>query len=115
MNLMTNHPRCRLTGGRRRGLGRAIPHVGSRRAKLLALPGLLALALVPILPTAAAPHAQSGTEAVIVADEDLNVRAGPGLDSPVITTLLPGSRVIILGGYIPDDGWTWCEHTGWGG
>ncbi|HZU06005.1 MAG TPA: SH3 domain-containing protein [Chloroflexota bacterium] len=77
---------------------------------------LLAAALLPAARAGAGPGAQpAGIEATVVSDQELNVRAGPGLAQPVLTTLRPGARVLIVRGPIPADGWTWCEHTGWGG
>jgi uncharacterized protein YraI len=77
----------------------------------------LALGLGWVGPVGAVPPGQlAGTEATIVADENLNVRAGPGLDQPVVATIPPGSHVTIVSGPVAGDGtWTWCEHTGWGG
>ncbi|HLI28262.1 MAG TPA: SH3 domain-containing protein [Chloroflexota bacterium] len=65
---------------------------------------------------AAAPTAQQlptlppgGIEAVS-GDLELNVRAGPGLDQPIIGTLPPGVPVRVVGGPVLADGWVWCEH-----
>src|SRR3954470_10477805 len=82
-------------------------------------PVLLALivGLVWVGPASAVPPGQlAGAEATVVADENLNVRASPGLEEPVVATIPPGSHVTIVSGPVAGDGtWTWCEHTGWGG
>src|SRR5579875_3310022 len=82
--------------------------------------GALVVGLLRAVPAGAVPPGQqlAGSDATVVADEDLNVRAGPGLDQPVIATIPPGSHVTIVSGPVAGDGdgtWTWCEHTGWGG
>jgi hypothetical protein len=92
--------------------GRARLDRGTRRAAAV----VLFLALVPISQAGARPLPQpGGVEATVVGDEELNVRAGPGLTQPVLRTLRPGDRVTIVGGPLAGDGWTWCEHTGSGG
>lgn len=86
----------------------------ARRATRAALASVwLAVPLLGVAPVGAVPAAQTGgVEATVVADQELNVRAGPGLGEPVIGTLAPGARVIIVAGPVPGDGWTWCQHTG---
>src|SRR5215210_6226022 len=89
----------------------------SRWLTRVAVLAALAISLPGVRPAGAGPSAQlAGQEATVVADENLNVRAGPGLDQPVISRVPPGSVVTLVSGPLPGDGtWTWCEHTGWGG
>lgn len=44
---------------------------------------------------------------VVVSENGLNVREGPGLKKPIRTTLNKGARVIFLGGFAKVDGYVW--------
>lgn len=104
--------------GRGRGVPReATPALGVWRwargaSRAVLASAWLAVPLLGVAPVGAVPAAQSGVEATVVADQPLNVRAGPGLDEPVLGTLAPGARVTIVAGPVPGEGWTWCQHTG---
>src|SRR2546423_1787446 len=73
---------------------RMVPDLPASRL-LTRVPVLVALALglLWVGPAGAVPPTQlAGTEATVVADENLNVRAGPGLEQPVGATIPPGGR-----------------------
>src|SRR5690349_9351511 len=66
----------------------------ARRAPVLVA---LLVGLAWVGPASAVPSGQlAGSDATVVADEDLNVRASPGLEEPVIATIPPGSHVTIV-------------------
>jgi len=76
------------------------------RKTLLAL-GVLAAAALSAAPAAAADHGY--------VTANLNLRAGPGTDYPVVATMQAGSGVTIYGCL---SGWTWCDidwrgNRGW--
>src|SRR5262249_56985473 len=80
--------------------------------RTLAALALLAMALLPSQLVRAGPSLQAdGFDAMVVGDQDLNVRAGPGLDQPILGSLPLGTRVTVVGGPVPGDGWTWCQHA----
>ena len=70
-------------------------------------PILIALSLLFAL--AAAPA--SASEPVSVATADVNLRAGPGTQYPIVTTIPYGSSVSLYG---CTAGVTWCD-VGWAG
>jgi hypothetical protein len=92
-------------------------HAAGRRASsLLGLSLILAALLLPVGRAGAGPAAQlSNVEAIVNGDDELNVRAGPGLDAPIVGTLLPGAHITVTAGPVQADGWNWCQHTsgGW--
>jgi hypothetical protein len=93
-----------MAAARGRALVAAIP---GRRVAPLLLGGLFLWGSVAQVQGQAGP-----VEGVVVGDEELNVRAGPGLGQPIIGTLRPGMSLLIVEGPLPADGWTWCHHTG---
>src|SRR5688572_17965405 len=98
----------------RRGAPAARRGPGARYGRALAAACLL-FAAVPSTPALASPETQgSGIEATVVADQDLNVRAGPGLDQPIVGTVRPGAQLTVVAGPVVGEGWTWCQHTGLG-
>jgi uncharacterized protein YraI len=87
-----------------------------RRWSALLAAALLVGALLPVGRAAAVPSGQiSNLEATVNGDQDLNVRAGPGLDEPIVGSLPAGSQITILSGPVAEDGWNWCQHDhgGW--
>jgi len=77
---------------------------------------LLVGAFLPAGLARAVPPAQlTDQPAIVNGDEDLNVRAGPGLDEPIVGSLAPGTEIVILSGPVAADGWNWCQHNkgGW--
>ena len=87
-------------------------------AALMALMALMALVWT-LTPTRVSAQLAPGSFAVVAADGDcLRLRAGPGLDAPVITCLTEGSVVTVLDGSQAANGLTWQlvragKDTGW--
>ncbi|MBX5489543.1 MAG: SH3 domain-containing protein [Chloroflexi bacterium] len=90
-----------ITGARRLSTGAAV----AAALWVAATVGGMAASPAQQLPTLP----PGGIEAVS-GELELNVRAGPGLDQPVIGTLPPGVAVTVVGGPVLADGWVWCEH-----
>ncbi len=112
-----------LTGRTLRQLDRLRPSAAARLAlaaqqrwSVLLAAALLVGILLPVGRAAAVPSGQiSNLEATVNGDQDLNVRAGPGLDEPIVGSLPAGSQITILSGPVAADGWNWCQHDhgGW--
>jgi hypothetical protein len=89
-----------------------VPRGARLLGSLLAAAGCLAAGtLLAARPAVADPSNQTASIEAVNGDQDLNVRAAPGLAQPIVGTLPPNASVTVIGGPVTADGWVWCELT----